>query len=444
VGYAARAVFALDAWPLVRAPAIVSDYASETVFGGIAGQLFRWCEVNRVARPAAALRLTSSPDYREHRIEISETARWADGARVTADDYARGLWHVIGLRAPASNRLGHLIDVGVERTRRTSEPEARTLVIRTADPDLQVANKLAHPAFAPRRPRSLCDEGHDAGGPFTIRSWSQRAIELARKPPPECEIEFRPIHDPEEAVASFVRGELHATCPASFPSALIQASDGRFRRAVSTTYFALVPVSEQARQMGLLRMIARHLGLGWIPSQLNAVLSPVWGFSDMTLDGGQRPARVRSADADDICGIKGTPIKFAYDEFHPNREIVEAIVQKIGPNVRCQIVADDFYRPSANYDVKLMVLCNSPSYRMDIYRRLSGAEELSDTIAREAYKSAVRQYDAAAREFDRQSTVKKLDDLLQEHLPVLPLFKLNQHYLSRTTHPFFSWGRGWS
>lgn len=448
-------IVALDARPIAHQPSEINDYASEVVFSAITGQLFRWDSFQQRIRFDLSVGFRRFDACCEYEIYIDAQAHWANGEPIVASDFVRGIEHLFAIRAPASHRLVGLRYLGTRNLAVVPMgAQAEALVVRLASPDVQLPCKLSHPSYGPIAKRSALNRCSDWGGPFIARDWLPERVVIRRRHQNSIfstDVEFRPIEDPSDAVQQYLAGMIDSTCPTSFPAKCYATLHRRpdFRRSESSTFFALVPVSSRVVQSKILRWLSNRLRLCSIIDEFSGSLAPFTSFSDMRyLKPTNRqidatPQYERDLKPPDLgCN----PVVFGFDEFHPNRQVLEALIAQIPDReLNTRIVADDFFQPTLQCDLKLVVLCNSPSYPLDLYRRLLVATEFQvNTTAKRSYLAALEKYDASEHEIFRLEALQTLDKLLHQEMPLLPLFKFNQHYLASDLSRYIRWDGCWN
>lgn len=145
--------------------------------------------------PGAAEHWTVSPDARRFTFHLREDARWADGSPVTAEDFVRSFRRALtpalaspradlffAVRGAAAYQRGETPDFG---TVGFAAPDARTLIVETADPTPHLPALAASGAWlpVPRAARASADgttardgawtrPGKLVGnGPFLLAEW---------------------------------------------------------------------------------------------------------------------------------------------------------------------------------------------------------------------------------------------------------------------------------
>ena len=122
-------------------------------------------------------------------------------------------------------------------------------------------------------------------------------------------------------------------------------------------------------------------------------------------------------------------ITIGYDDFYPNKEILDIIKQQLAEcGINITLIKDDFYKPKYNYDIKLSLsfpdyIDNSAFYRSAYFNALinfAGKNNLYFKILQnKLYKPKTS-----------MSALKLLNKLLLKHALIIPLFSMNSIYLS--------------
>lgn len=179
-------------------PAFTNTEAEDTIVYHIYEGLYRTVDGELV--PAGATSVDISEDGLTYTFHLNEKARWSDGRKVTAKDYAYGIRrHMNPVLASPTAYLGDVVKNGAAVRKGNlalSELGVRaegdyTLVITLEHPAEYFLYMLQTGAFCPVRSdyveiygESYCSSsGHQVyNGPFSIRSIAEKMIVLERNP----------------------------------------------------------------------------------------------------------------------------------------------------------------------------------------------------------------------------------------------------------------------
>lgn len=434
----AEAVVLFDAPPLTRDLSRIADFSATVAYSAVSAQLFRWESSARAVVPGAACAKISTSDFQYYEFEIADGLTWHDGSSVRAADYVRRFLHVVGSRAPIASRFREVVDIGVARS---SKANGRTFYIRSRSPDALLAAKLAHPALGPMH-GSRTDATPFAAGPFQLSAMTDQGAVLERRSRRSAGVQRIRLEyeaNADVAVSRYEARQADVTCSALFPLQRLQQLRDRsdFHPACSNTFIVLLPVTDRATRVR--HPISRILSRDQIAALLPGGLSVVASFCDMAPESAlgegasgcnlyDEPASVRDTQSYDALTI-------AYDGFTPNDQVVGAICNQLSAaGCRVTAVTDDYVRPRAACDFRLMVVTNSEAYPGDIYGRLLSSPILA--FDRDAYEDvlvALAAFDGATTELNRHCAAQKLDALIAKKLPVIPLVRLNQFYLKNAS-----------
>ena len=429
-----NAVIAIDTPPLARCTGEVADYVSSFVYSHLSAQLFRWSSAFDRVVNCACRRFSSDADGCTYRLHIDATLQ-SSGRPITARDYVQAWSDALASSTPAAGRLSHIVDLSVIDCDDASPSEQRqALEVRLSQPDLLLPGKLAHPAFGPFFNWCPSASGEDPGSGLLVHTWTDERIRLQHRNT-GLELEFRCIPSGHDAVRLYMSGEVDCTCPASFPLDLLPelVSHPDFVPVRSNTFIVLVPLSERSSHLALRQRISAAIDRGELAGKWPGCMEVVSGFSDDSA----KCAKPTDASPDTNLPASNSPcarpLTLAYDPFYPNADVAALLCQDLRKHgLTAKTVADDYARPFAECDFKLMVMCNSPSYQGDAYQRVLRAGGLCTLDgSRQLFDGWLKVYDAAQEDRGRKQAIEALDAILWSQLPVILVAKLNQFALCR-------------
>jgi hypothetical protein len=125
-------------------------------------------------------------------------------------------------------------------------------------------------------------------------------------------------------------------------------------------------------------------------------------------------------------------ISIGYDEFYPNKEIliyIKHYLEYLGLNIT--LVADDFFNPSYNYDLRLnlnypdftdnMAFYTSPYFLSALYK---------DSVKFDTYYKIYKSVLNSKAGRDNYINLKKMNQIVLDRAIRIPLFKMNSIYLA--------------
>ncbi len=358
--------------------------------------------------PAAAESWSVSADGLRYVFTIRDSARWSDGAPVTARDFVAGwrralspaqaapnavLLHVIA-GAAAFNR-GETADFAGVGVRALDE---RRLEVTLAGPAPHFLSLLLHPVWYPV-PSHRLGEGTAAGdragpwtrpesfvgnGPFVLSAWRPRQYVEARRNPLYWDaaavrlqaVRFHAIDEPAAEERAFLSGQLHVT------DALPPARVAAYRRAGSPplridpylgTYYILPnlrsgpladPRVRRALSLAVDRaaVTERLLGAGQAPA--GGFVPPAMPGYDAGIAPVHDPAAARALLAEaGFPGGRGLPrLEYLFNTSESHRQIAEAL--------------QAMWRRELGVDVQLVNM----EWRSYLDRRTSGEFQLARAV----------------------------------------------------------------
>ncbi|WP_089258952.1 ABC transporter substrate-binding protein [Cereibacter sphaeroides] len=420
---------------------MVADYTSLHLYSAVSAQLFRWNSTAGDVCAAACEPAIGLEAGRVYRFTLAGDLFWQDSTPVSPRDYVRRFEDLFAKKAPVASRFTHLRDVTVGVNGAGKEE----LIFALEVPDANFCRKLAHPATGPLSAGAGDQEFPFAAGPFRFAALGSAGgtMERTSERMSACHslkrLNFRFVGDPNEAISLYDHGLVDATCPANFPLERVDEFVGRpdFHRYATTTFFVLIPASHRAESRPLRRAIASCVD----PERLTAVAPSGLGRMYSFLDPGSASGPAALSGDGALESVFESPLRLACDQFQPNEQILAVIADELrSKGAVVETVVDDYAMPSKPCDFRLVVMVNSMAYPADAYRRIAGAAPFRDNPSlRREYWKAIEQFDRPDDALGRKSAIRRLDELLWQELPVIPLAVLHQFGLKREFMEAFSW-----
>lgn len=444
-----------DTAPLTINLSSIADYTSTFLYSSVSAQLLRWNVSTSAVVRASCKDIEATPDSCQFELTIQPGLRWQDGALIRPEDYLRRFTDIISSKSPIATLFTHVNDISIRTDSAKTLLRKDRLVFKLSRSDRQFPNKLAHPALGPLK-NSTTEPIPFAGGPYYFSSLNEKGGALKRygRKPGRCglpQLQFLYISDPNEAIERYEAGVVDCTCPASFPIDRLHEFIGRgdLNCGPHNTFFILVPCSVRASNRLLRQHLARFLDINEVTRAFPEALASMDGFANMNSKGTAYSA-LRHADHDAIFSRNSSAatifrganrLLIAYDDFFPNKKIVEMFQSQLRANGGdIEPVVDRYEHPQAECDFKLLILVNSLAYPLDAYRRIGCSQAFLDSPALgQKYHDEIDIYDASSSSHQRTTALRNLNSIIRHELPVIPVARLNQFYLKRPSLQNLVW-----
>ncbi|WP_112451857.1 MULTISPECIES: ABC transporter substrate-binding protein [unclassified Streptomyces] len=380
--------------------------------------------------------LDSSPDGRRHEFAVRPGARWADGSRLTAADYAKALRRAASSHTATGYWLRH-----VERVHARGD----RLRVTLAEPDFGFPLMTSLPALAPYRGTG------DGVGRYRIARATSRTIVLDRaghRAEGAARVLVRRIKSPERGIAAFAEGRIDVTSDTAFPLhrypqyAAHPALRIRPLGIIVALCFEgalLGPGADTARQA-----IRRALAAPGAGALLPAPLLARDGFLPVRdFDGAFRGAAEREAvPAGRIARpAPGPRHRLAYDTYYPNRELARAAARLLGrAGIAVELVPDRYEARSRPADLRLNLFRGLRQDPLGVHRGLVFLEALRTHASLESYLKVLRRYDTSPQTSETlEEAVGELDAILLDNALCLPLAEVPGIFLARRARAPWEW-----
>lgn len=208
------------------------DVNSATILTGLVEGLVTYDPVSLHPVQGIASKISTSEDGLTWTIHIREEAMFSDGTRITAYTFRNSWFYLIdyNIGGDMASLLDMISGVREYRTGASTDKNsvgiiaenAQTLILKLTTPSPYMLNILCHPAFAPLHPinlgnpKTLTATGLISSGPYMVKSFSEKSIQLVKNPfywaentvqSKQIVIELR---DPDiELLKDFMDGEVH-------------------------------------------------------------------------------------------------------------------------------------------------------------------------------------------------------------------------------------------
>ncbi|RFC44115.1 MAG: oligopeptide transport system substrate-binding protein [Verrucomicrobia bacterium] len=426
--------------------------------------------------PGVAESWETSPDQLTYLFHLRSTARWSNGAPVTAQDFVASWKRILTPTLGASNAdLLHLIQ-GAEAFHKgltqdfgsvgVTAVDDRTLRVRLEHPAPYFLSLLTNPVWSPVPVALLAASGPAAergnrwaragslvgNGPFNLKSWEPNQRIIVEKSLTYWDaarvrltaINFYPIESGDAEERAFRTGQLHVTYVLPFGKVEAYRRDApQFLRAdpyLNTYFFRLnlrrPPFGDERVRRALSQAVDRTAIVEKIlhGGQLAATAITPPGLPGYVPPAG-RPtdfaaARRLLAEAGFPGGKGLPPIELLYNTSDNHRTLAEAVQEmwrrELGLEVR--LVSQEFKgvlneRRTGNYQILLSDWVGDyadPGTFLDLWRSDSGNNHTgwSSPAFDNLLFAAARTADAA----ERMNQLQQAESLLLAATPIIPLY----------------------
>ena len=425
-----------DAPPLTRDIAALSDQTSLRLFTLSTFPLTTLSHDTHDIEPLGAKGWEVSSDKRKFTFHLRDNIYWDDGTPITGEDYARGIHTIISY---PRKRFRHLF-VDVRGFASVSAEQGLTGLSWTDDTvtfALRNANALFPMllSFIGASPRHATLP-HMQAGAYDIIDWCSERISLAPRRKPnlitsEAHCEGSPVdfdlctrEDDPFAFERFGAGHVHRTCDTHFPygeaEGRRQSDAFRFTQTRIKVLLAdngcQLPLSPDAR-LAILHGVNRAQlrdELHHVPSIITGLGSP---FPDDAADPLCDPAPYRLR--------RNTPLIVAYEDFYPNRLILDAIrIQLAAVGIDMTPVATGYGHRRGDCHLRLELVANPFPDPLPLYRNEASKLKLhEDAETAHKYLHLLTRYQVSDRG-ERMRLGKQMDDMLLAKGQLVPLIEL--------------------
>jgi oligopeptide transport system substrate-binding protein len=440
------------------------------------------------AIPALAKSWDISPDGRTYTFHLRENLQWTDGSPITTDDFLQS-WrrlisprlgseyaymiynYVVGAKDYYDGKITDFSQVGF------SAPDDHTLVVKLMNPTPFLLNLIAgHYSWDVLPIKTLLkygalDErstqwtrlGHFVGdGPFMLKEWiPQEKLSVVRNPRywdaahvKLDEVDFIPTEDLSAEERMFRSGQLDKT--QEIPTAKIDTYQKEHPELLHIdpylgVYFYRINVSRPP--MGDKR-IRKALALGidresLIKNVIHGGELPAYAMSPPDDNGYTARAKITGTldDARKLLaeagypGGKGMPpVQVLYNTSANNKQIAEAIqemwrrnlgVESELQNEEWKVYLDDQH--SHNYQVERtgwIADYADPNVFLEIFESTNGNNDT--TWASPEYDRVFHEAMAAGDNAKRYEKYQRLDEILVDECPIIPIYYYTRPYLMST------------
>jgi hypothetical protein len=271
-------------------------------------------------------------------LEPKKDFVWSDGKQVSGLDLLHGFKRLFRSNARVMSELFSSVE------KIEADKDCMRMFLKHIDPCF--GELLELPNLAPYR------EGNPSCGPGVMQSKANGVWSFVSNPfwkGQSCSIQVLHIQDPDLNLTLFNSGELDCTADTAFPFA--RAS--KFEKELHWT------------DTGLEFTIVSAPGMSF-GDEVSSIISTVRSRIETEVLSG-----IGSCESNSLSSSGKPALRLVYDPFYPNRQICEklaAALSTVGFAVTC--VEDDYYRPLAPYDLRLLIT-RGPHSKPSVRKRLA-------------------------------------------------------------------------
>ena len=403
--------FSLDAFPINKSILENNDYNGQMLFSSISDPLFRF-NGNTIV-PYACKQYYVSKDGKKHSFILRDDLFFSDGKKVTATDYLNSINYLLHSETPLALLLSNISSLSADKL---------SLKINLKRSDFQFYKILSRINFTPCRKRKT-------SGLYEIQSYKNDKIRLI---PNTFNRNFRKdlhnltfllITDSKTELRLFEKNKLDFTSNTSFRHTYLEKYINKIQKYPNFITMSLTFINKNLlhpKYLKLRRTILSSINRTKIADLFNNMFSPTDNYF---IDSNKNDLHIPKKNN------LNQNITIGYDDFYPNKEILDIIKQQLAEcGINITLIKDDFYKPKYNYDIKLSLsfpdyIDNSAFYRSAYFNALinfAGKNNLYFKILQnKLYKPKTS-----------MSALKLLNKLLLKHALIIPLFSMNSIYLS--------------
>ncbi|HEU5106700.1 MAG TPA: ABC transporter substrate-binding protein [Solirubrobacterales bacterium] len=431
-----RVVFEIEAMPTTLAAAEVHEYVGWWLAEALHDPLFAESPVAGEVEGAICAAAREGESGLEWDLDIAESARWQDGAPITAADVARAISRQSA--RPGGSWLAEPIAAVEERG-----PQGLRVLLRR--PFATLPQLLSAPIFAPEATSPEHPDGDRRSGPYRLRGAlsGRRGLVLEAVPaarrfrrdgPPE--IVLLKTDSPQQGVRLLADGTIDATCPTSIAREQLDGDAPTARRPIAMAV-ELVPnpsgrLSAPEARQALLRALDR----GALGAAVDGVMQPLASYDELWREEDAGDPRVDPhhdpAAASRVWrSFRPPPLAtIDYPDFPPNRELVAAVTEQLEAVLGLRTVGRPIdygrylgQRPSAGADLHLVLTAApwpDPTGMLAPFRRggpLARELDYGDT----RFDVALEQAERLPERSRRLDACRRAHELLLRSAPAIPL-----------------------
>ncbi len=425
--------------------------------------------------PAAAASWTISPDGLTYTFALQPDGKWSNGDPVTAEDFVRSYQRILtpSLIAEYANKLyavtgaeefhqGKLADFGQTGFKAV---DARTLQITLKRRTSFLIESLKHYAWFPIHPKTVEKFGGLArrgtkwtrvenmvgNGPFTLKEWSMQQRLVVEKSPTYWDrdavkvdrLVFFPTENIETEERMFRTGQLHKTNELPLDKTDVyrreQPESLRVDPLLGIYFFRVnvtrPPLNDKRVRRALALAMNRELIVEKVTRQnqqpaYNACPPMEMFTSPVRLQGDLAEARRLLAEAGYPEGKGLRPIELLYNTSQNHKKIAEALQQmwRVNLGVQVDLVNQEWKvyldsQDTLNYDLSRagwIADYVDPNTFFDLWRTGDGNNDTG--FSNPDYDRMLQEALNTANDVDRMAVYAKMDALLMDEIPFLPLY----------------------
>lgn len=435
----------IDEMPLAMHQRGILDYMGRVVGAAGIEPLLRFDDRNSQACSNVIEAKESEVGALHHKFRVADRFRWSDGRWLTADDVARRLIRVKEEHPYWAHHLrwidkietcGDILTIDLRRPVNYLEK-------------LLCADELAPVSNEPWQP------GSEGIGPYVLKRIDTKRNLLRFSPNPfssgsslRPDLEFALQQDLGRVTRGFLTREVDVTCSTMFPCSSIAEWSGTaaFRSAPSPIWMQIEfgPNIDPLLMRGDVRTaLSAALDRNELSLLLSRGLKPRQSVLATTEAKRIQPvAGAANETANKRIGESRSPLRLAFSDYYPNREVAEAVqkswADKLGFHIA--LVVSPFEAPTGiAADMRLQL--RYPSFP-DPVAELEAAMIM---LARLGSEDEKRRAATLATELrhgtsgESEDCLAELVDLLDRASVVIPLLQLHHHWLQRPNVSGFSY-----
>ncbi|HHY0340148.1 hypothetical protein [Vibrio cholerae] len=419
-----RIKIAVDAFPYQKDIWSICDYSGEQIYSKVALPLFSYQE--HKLSYLAALKYAQTPSYLD--IVIREDLFWSNGEAICAEDYVRAIIHVC---RDLKNRYCQLLLSVLRHPDFTLHGKQSAILainksrirIKTAWYDPFIPHYLSLLNFSPRHSSKM----ELSGGPYFLNCVSNRIYQLKVNPffklsnseEKADTLEFILVEEDKEGQAFFEQ-QVHVSCDTALDLKRLQRyiTHPNFHQGEEMLAIILSPGDRfDELSSETLERLVKAIDRDRIAHFYDLLLEPLSSWMQFYRIPFQ-PRQTQSA----IEGSNFQKISIAYEDFYPNRELLEHIGEDIASyNLGLEVQQDKYGHWDSSCHLRLeirKVPRHNPMLllRTDISRLPSNSQYQAKII-----KQYKRLFDLKSN-IDHEIIFSEIDTHLRTENLYIPLF----------------------
>lgn len=405
-------IFSLDAFPVNNNILENNDYNGQMIFAALSDPLFKFDGTDIIAN--ACKEYITSKNGKEYTFILRDDLYFSDGTKITALDYQKSINHLMHSDSPLSFLLTNISSLSSDGLR---------LKVLLKHPDFQFYKILSRSNFTPCRKKIT-------SGRFEIKNYTKDKIclmpnifhrDYTKK---LSGIKFVHITNPETELSLYKKQAIHFTSNTSFRHNNVQRYKKSLHKYPSFITMSMSFINKELlhpKYKKLRRIILHSINRTEIAQHFNNIFTPTSSY----ILHGNNIDLFNSTKSRFVINIR-----VGYDDFYPNKEILEIIKKQLAKHgINIVLVKDNFYKPNYNYDMKLSLyfpdfLDDSAFYRSTYFNALVHFANKHNLYFKSIQKQLYKQKIST-------SVFKRLNRLLLKNALIIPLFSMNSIYLSR-------------